>query len=473
MADDRDEWLDRDAAEKLLRGEPVVPPGAEARSAARSLSDALGAARSGSSADDELPGEEAALAAFRQVGPVRGTPGPGRHRRPVGPIPEAGTAPGAGMLDPVRLGTPPSPPRRRERPRFGRPVRIGLAASLAGCALGGVAVAAGTGALTGAFGGAEHGPASTVSVAASPDGPTPEASGTDAPSGAPTGTGGTSGAGPGGSVPGTGGGGATSGTGGTESPNITGGGGSSGVHANGDGDGHGSPDRGTYGRSGGSGSDWYAEAVEDCRDYRAGDLDEREHRGLAELARGEKNIPEYCAGITAAYAGGSGAGDGPDGAAPDGAGRGSGGHAGDGKDEWGQGAYQQGQSSAYSLRNAPAGGPAAATLAAAPDAPAPKAGARPGTGTEAATKTGAESAPAQAPPTGSTSGGTGATDPGANGSGRGHGPEAAGQPGRTEPAGRDARTSQDGYGGQGAGRGSDGYAEPGSGTPDRAAYGRI
>ncbi|MFF7361121.1 hypothetical protein [Streptomyces sp. NPDC008125] len=474
MADDRDEWLDREAAERLLRGEPVVPPGGQARSAARSLSDVLGAARPESSVDGELPGEEAALAAFRQVGPVRGASGAGRHRRPVGPVPEAGTAPAGGMLDPVRLGTPSSSSRRRERPRFGRPVRIGLAASLAGCALGGVAVAAGTGTLAGVFGGAENGPASTVSVAASPDDATLDPSGTHTPSGAPTGAGAPSGAGSGGTVPGADGGAApdTDGpdTGGpdTDGPddgNGTGAEGGSGSNAGGHGDGGGSQDRGTYGGPGGSGgsgdfgSGRYAETVEDCHDYRDGDLDERERRSLAELARGEKNIPEYCARITAAYPGGSVAGDSPDGAAPDGTGYGSG-HAGDGKGEWGQDADRQGQSSAYPLRNAPATGPAATTLAAAPPA-AP-----------------ASSAPKTATPAGAR---TNATN--SRGHGHGPGPERTGQAGRTERTGqaeragqagqaaREARAYRGGYGGQGAEYGSDGAAEPGSWTPGRAAHG--
>ncbi|WP_327177614.1 hypothetical protein OG599_21565 [Streptomyces sp. NBC_01335] len=510
MADDRDDWLDRDAAEKLLRGEPVVPPGAQARSAARSLSEALGATRPGSSAEGEMRGEEAALAAFRHAGPARGAAGAGRHRRPVGPGPEAGTAPGAGMLDPVRLGTPPSPSRSRERPRFGRPVRIGLAASLAGCALGGVAVAAGTGALTGAFGGTEHSPASTVSVAASPDDATPEASGTDTPSGAPTGTGDPSVQSPGGASQGAGAGGATSGTGAPDSRNGAGTEGSSGGHGGGYGDGHGSPDRDTYGSaggSGGSGSDGYAEAVEDCRDYRDGDLDERERRRLAELARGEKNVPEYCARITASYPGGSVAGDGPDGSAPDesapdGTGYGSG-HAGDGKGEWGQDAYRQGQSFAYSLRNAPAGGPAGttgdATFAAAPTAKrgasAPKtvaqtdaragaktdtrAGARARAKTDAETgvKAGAKAVPAQTLSTDTAYAGAWAPAPGAGGPGA----EAAertgrtGQAGWTGQAGQGAQASPGGRGGRGGqdagdtGRGTDEYAEPGSGAFDRTA----
>ncbi|MFD6529174.1 hypothetical protein [Streptomyces sp. NPDC060184] len=484
MADDRDEWLDRDAAERLLRGEPVVPPGAQARSAARSLSEALGAARPETSADGELRGEEAALAAFRQVGPARGASGTGRHRRPAGPAPEAGTAPGAGTLDPVRLGTPPSPSRHRERPRFGRPVRIGLAASLAGCALGGVAVAAGTGALTGTFGGAEHGPASTVSVAASPDDATPEPSGTDASSGAPTGTGGPSGKSSGGASQGTGAGGAT---GEPDSRNGAGAEGSSGDRGAGHGDGYGSPDRDAYG-PGGSGSDRYAEAVEDCHDYRDGDLDERERRRLAELARGEKNIPEYCAGITASYPGGSVAGDGPDGDAPDGTGYGSG-HTGDGTGAWDQDSYQQGQSPTSSLRNAPAGGPAGttgdATFAAAPPAAPAVSGPRtvartetttgvkkaakagPEAGAEAGVKTGAEAAPARTTAPGAASGGAWATAPGAGGPGAGE----AERTGRAERTGPGAQASPGGYAGQDAGCGADGDSEPGSGASGRAAHG--
>ncbi|SCE03491.1 hypothetical protein GA0115253_1027615, partial [Streptomyces sp. Termitarium-T10T-6] len=47
MADEHYEWLDKDAAERLLRGEPVVPVGDEARTEAFRLAEALGAARAG------------------------------------------------------------------------------------------------------------------------------------------------------------------------------------------------------------------------------------------------------------------------------------------------------------------------------------------------------------------------------------------------------------------------------------------
>lgn len=68
MADEQDEWLDKDAAEKLLRGEPVVPLGDRARDDALRLAEALGAARAvRRTLAGELPGEDAVLTAFRQA----------------------------------------------------------------------------------------------------------------------------------------------------------------------------------------------------------------------------------------------------------------------------------------------------------------------------------------------------------------------------------------------------------------------
>ncbi|MBH0247235.1 hypothetical protein I3W98_37475, partial [Streptomyces cavourensis] len=68
MADEQYEWLDKDAAEKLLRGEPVVPLGDQARDDALRLAEALGAARAARRAPaGELPGEDAVLTAFRQA----------------------------------------------------------------------------------------------------------------------------------------------------------------------------------------------------------------------------------------------------------------------------------------------------------------------------------------------------------------------------------------------------------------------
>ncbi|MCX5399292.1 hypothetical protein [Streptomyces sp. NBC_00102] len=461
MADEQDEWLDRDAAEKLLRGEPVVPPGAQARSTARSLAETLDAARSAPPSENELAGEESALAAFRQVGPARGAAGTGRHRRPVGSAAEAGTDADAGTLDPVRLGTPPSLPRRRERPRFGRPVRIGLVASLAGCALGGVAVAAGTGALAGAFGGAEHGPANTVSVAASPDASASRPSGTGGPSGTPEGTGAPSGSGAGTTSGAEGDGKATPGTGVPDGHDGTGGAGG----FDGRTGGYGFSDRGASGAPDGygdsaSGSGWFAAVVEDCHDYRDGHLGDRERRRLAQLARGERNIPEYCATLTDSSSKGSGAGDGPDGADTNGAGDGSG-RTGGGTYEGDQDTDQPGQFSSSSLRKAPADGaggdrgagpavgPVTTLAAASGPAPATTPAATPA---KSATKSTAKSVT-----TADVPGGAWSTAPG------------AGAPTPAE-AGRDGLTVR---GGTGSHCGFAGYAAPAEGTSDPAASGWI
>ncbi|MFE6876976.1 hypothetical protein ACFVBK_21035, partial [Streptomyces sp. NPDC057677] len=68
MADERYQWLDQEAAERLLRGEPVDAVDDHTRSRAERLAEALDAARTPTlppAARTELPGEAAALAAFR------------------------------------------------------------------------------------------------------------------------------------------------------------------------------------------------------------------------------------------------------------------------------------------------------------------------------------------------------------------------------------------------------------------------
>ncbi|MFG3346708.1 hypothetical protein ACGF1Z_16780 [Streptomyces sp. NPDC048018] len=133
MADERYQWLDQEAAERLLRGEPVDPVDDASRAQAEILARALAAARTpmAAASDGELPGEAAALAAFRKAVAERAAdavlPGP------------AGRAPtdlGAVRLVPVHGGR-----------RWGRSLRYGLAAAFAAVTVGGVAVAAGTGVL--------------------------------------------------------------------------------------------------------------------------------------------------------------------------------------------------------------------------------------------------------------------------------------------------------------------------------------
>ncbi|MER5601995.1 hypothetical protein ABT085_33535, partial [Streptomyces sp. NPDC002265] len=68
MADEQYRWLDRETAERLLRGEPPAPAvDATARDRAGQLAEALGALSTAAAAPNstELPGEAAAVAAFR------------------------------------------------------------------------------------------------------------------------------------------------------------------------------------------------------------------------------------------------------------------------------------------------------------------------------------------------------------------------------------------------------------------------
>ncbi|MEV0025401.1 hypothetical protein AB0H45_24910 [Streptomyces atroolivaceus] len=281
MADEQYEWLDADAAEMLLRGEPVEPVGDHARTEARRLEAALGALRIPGPPGGELPGEAAVLAAFREAS--------GGGKRMAGEAGPAGLA-GQDALHTVRIGTGPAAPRRR--PRWSRPVRYGLAVSLAGCALGGVAVAAGTGMLPAPFGG--HGspvPATSVSAAASPEEletevpdarePAPPPSGTPraprppAPPDAPEG-----------------------GTAGGDGPAGQ--------------DGGGTPDREDTGRDSGttggtqdgtdgrevpgdrSPAEVYKKSVKACRDYREDALSPEDERRLLRLADGERNLDRFC-----------------------------------------------------------------------------------------------------------------------------------------------------------------------------------
>ncbi|MFE4452101.1 hypothetical protein [Streptomyces sp. NPDC056796] len=280
MADEQHEWLDADVAELLLRGGSVEPVGDHARTEAGRLEAALLALRTPAPARDELPGEAAALAAFREAS---------RGGERAGATGTAGHADQRNALDTVRIGAVSTAAPRR-RPRWTRPVRLGLAVSLAGCALGGVAVAAGTGMLPAPFGG--HGspvPATSVSAAASPeelgaevpDAGTPSPlpslpSGTPSPPAAPDA--------PDGGTPG------SDGRSGQDEGGATArerGGQDSGDSGTQDGtDGRRSPE--------GSAAEVYKKSVRACRGYREGTLSQKEKRRLLELADGEANLDRFC-----------------------------------------------------------------------------------------------------------------------------------------------------------------------------------
>lgn len=165
MADEHNAWLDRATADELLRGGTPGPVGSggdpRARAEAARMRAALDALKP-RSAGAGLPGEEAALAAFRAA----------RAETPAVASATAPAAAGAGVPggDPEPLvDLAPIPPVRIPAQR--RPVtaaRFGLAAALAGVAVGGIAAVAGTGLLDRAA----HltaGPAPAVSVSADSD----------------------------------------------------------------------------------------------------------------------------------------------------------------------------------------------------------------------------------------------------------------------------------------------------------------
>ncbi|WP_167828519.1 hypothetical protein, partial [Streptomyces palmae] len=152
MADDhRYDWLDNDAVERLLRGEPVETDRGvkdqdeQARIRAERLAASLGSiAGPAEPADGPLPGEEAALAAFRAA---------------------RASAPARGAARAVELPVVRPRGARFGRPsRLHRPLRAGMVAVLAGCAFGGMAVAAGAGVL--GFGPTVGEPRPTSSVSA-------------------------------------------------------------------------------------------------------------------------------------------------------------------------------------------------------------------------------------------------------------------------------------------------------------------
>ncbi|MGN9759453.1 hypothetical protein [Streptomyces sp. SD31] len=261
MADEQYRWLDRETAERLLRGESLEAVDAANRDQAERLAktlESLTAEPPLSSA--ELPGEAAALAAFRAARADRAdAPGTLGH----GSGPHASDGSDAGL---VRIGTPAA--RAARRPRWARPVRLGLAAALAVGMVGGVAVAAGTGVLPTPFDRDEPGrPAASVSPSL-PErtlvSPSPE----NGAQGEPTPDGGSKG---------------STGSGNTQdtAPDSPAPGRETGA-----------PDR--DGHSGG----WWRNVTSSCRDVRDGkQLSGDRRRALESAAGGSVTVRKYCQGV--------------------------------------------------------------------------------------------------------------------------------------------------------------------------------
>ncbi|MFI0570447.1 hypothetical protein [Streptomyces tendae] len=267
MADEQDKWLDRETAELLLRGEPLEGVDPASRDRAGRLVVALGALSAPPvPSGEELPGEAAALAAFRKVRAERAD-GSARAAGALG----HGGAPRPLEAGPVRIG------RRGEsarRPRRSRPLRLGLAAALTVGMIGGVAAAAGTGVLPTPFDRGEPEPAATVSAAASPGRPSAPPSPLEGVQG---------GAAPG-SSPGAPDGGASGGT----------------ARDRGE---AGSPDADDRDAGGPDGR--RSSLAASCRKVRAGkELDTAHRRALKEAAGGAARVVKYCGSLLAGTDGG-------------------------------------------------------------------------------------------------------------------------------------------------------------------------
>lgn len=262
MADKQYGWLDRETAERLLRGESLDNAvDAAARDDAELLAKTLGALSvEPPMSSTELPGEAAALAAFRKVHADRAT------AAASGQAPSAASrhtfSADAGL---IRIG---APGHRAPRPRRRRPVRIGLAAVVAFGMVGGVVVAAATGVLPKPFGEDGPRPGASVSAAVTPDRPLVSPSPDDAAEGEPT-PDGSAGASPDQGTPRTDAGGAPS-----ADPGADG-----------------------KGRTGGFGS-WWDGASSACRDMRDGKrLSGDRRRALERLAGGSTHVGTYCKGV--------------------------------------------------------------------------------------------------------------------------------------------------------------------------------
>jgi hypothetical protein len=257
-------WLDRETAELLLRGESLEAVDPAARDEAERLARTLGALSvEPTSGKAELPGEEAALAAFRaaRTGNDVGRSALGRPGR--------AHPSDAGL---VRLGRPVETVRGR---RPGRPSRFVLTAALAVGMVGGVAVAAGTGVLPTPFDD-DPAPAASVSAAATPDRPliSPSPSGTFG-SGTPAPGGGT--------------------TGSDDSSGVAVGGGTEPTPSAGSGD----------DGSARSGS-WWSAVASSCRAVRDGkSLEPGRKRTLEGAAGGTSHVWTYCKGLLKKTGGGS------------------------------------------------------------------------------------------------------------------------------------------------------------------------
>ncbi|MEU3829890.1 hypothetical protein AB0F36_31930 [Streptomyces sp. NPDC029080] len=281
MADEQYKWLNRETAERLLRGESLEAVDPSARDQAEHLSQALGAlSAQAAPAAGELPGEQAALAAFRKAREAAEA-----ERTAAAHALSAARAPAPGSdAGLVRIGAPTRTGIRARRPGWARPARLALAAALTVGTLGGVAVAAGSGVLPTPFGDEHPRPGASVPAGTSTGEPLASPSPWLTPGG---------GAGTG--VPGATGGTGVPGDRTQESRDS----GSDEAAGEDDASGH-STAPGTGAPSATSGPGWGGVAAA-CRTLRdGGELDAGRERALADLAGGSGRVTRYCKVLLAA-----------------------------------------------------------------------------------------------------------------------------------------------------------------------------
>ncbi|MFD3485080.1 hypothetical protein [Streptomyces sp. NPDC058665] len=303
MAHERETWLNHGVAELLLRGRPVETADEHAQAQADRLAGVLAEAVDGGAdaGSGELPGEAAALAAFRQA---VGTAGRTVSRSKGVVAASAADADGIGT---VRLGPE---PRRVRLPSFGRPIRLGVAAAMAGCALSGVAAGAGY-LYAPSAGESSPRPSNSASGAVTPEplvseSPSP---GVSRPPPLP------------GESPESDAGSVVPGATGSHSTAGAGGGPKGGQDKDESGKGRTSGD----GWKSGDGEKWYAKLVQACQEYRNGTIAVGKKKQLEEAARGPAGVKRFCDGLLS----GSSGGDGHYGGVPGDDGGGTGGDDGD------------------------------------------------------------------------------------------------------------------------------------------------
>ncbi|WP_431986005.1 hypothetical protein [Streptomyces griseoflavus] len=287
MADEQHRWLDRETAERLLNGEPPEAADPAIRDQAERLAGTLRALSAPPpSADGELPGEAAALAAFRKQ----------REEREGRSGPDTATGAADSDVGLVRLGS-----RRGEGSgtpdgrRSPRPLRLGLAATLVAGMVGGAAVLAGAGVLPTPSGDAGADPA--VSASAPPPERRTLSTPPDAGRATPEGTAGRGEDGPGARPD------ADTGRGGRPTPRRTG------------------PDSGDAAARPGRGG---TQTASSCRAWRDGEkLNDERRRLLEEAAGGPARVGPYCRAALSADGGSGTSARGDTGDTPEGNGKGN------------------------------------------------------------------------------------------------------------------------------------------------------